>query len=106
MLVEHNGFWGDVVLSDIYAKQRGVILKRRNSVEEEGSDGGSRQHNPAPTEVAGKETSEGGLLKCYSSVLSKQECLIKLRAVFLLTPSFITHGGKKGSSHFDETLSF
>ena len=62
----HDGFWGDIVLSDIHAKQRGVILKRRNTVGEEGSDGGSRQHNPAPTEVAGKETSEGGLLKCYS----------------------------------------
>ena len=52
-LVEHDGFRGDVISSDISAKQRGVILKRRNTVEEEGSDGRGRQLNPAPTEVAG-----------------------------------------------------
>ena len=47
----------------------------------------------------------------YRSVLSKWEFFIKMRASYLLSPSFITrgrmgHGGKQGSSYFDEKLSF
>ena len=45
----------------------------------------------------------------YRSVLSKWEFFIKMRAAFLAL-SFLHNsredGGKKGSSHFDEKLSF